>query len=80
MEEIRRIDKKLSEAHLYAEIYEHAPFVYVDIEHGDWKHDHMRCDYLMKQLGYRAIDEKVTYADGSDNYSATHVYVKETNL
>lgn len=51
----------------------------VDIIWGDWKHDHLRADYLIKEyfkkLGYEvSVNEEVTEEDGSDTYSATHYY------
>lgn len=44
------------------------------IEWGDWKHDHLYCDHLMKTLGYTCYDEEETETDGSDCYSAIHNY------
>lgn len=48
----------------------------VDIEWGDWKHDHAWCDNLMGYLGYRLVDENETEEDGSDCYSSEHIYEK----
>ena len=53
--------------------------VCVDITWGDWKHDHLYVDSQVAQyfdsvgISYMS-DEKVTDEDGSDTYSATHVY------
>lgn len=41
---------------------------------GDWKHEHARADYLMREIGYELISKKVTEEDGSDWYSADHYY------
>lgn len=46
----------------------------ITINWGDWKHDHMFCDYLMEQKGYVRIAEVVTEEDGSDAYSSVHRY------
>lgn len=48
----------------------------IQVNWGDWKHSHLRLDYLMKQ----AFDvlhntEEVTESDGSDTYSAIHRYI-----
>ena len=48
----------------------------VEIEWGDWKHDHMWCDRLMEYLGYSLTNSIVTEEDGSDCYSAERYYKK----
>ena len=48
----------------------------VEIEWGDWKHDHMWCDELMGYLGYTLTDEIETEENGSDCYSAERYYEK----
>ena len=48
--------------------------VMVEIEWGDWKHDHLRCDDLMKAKGYSLVEEEITEEDGSDCYSAIRHY------
>lgn len=51
-------------------------YVYeINIEWGDWKHDHAYCDYLMGQIGYSCVESRLTEEDGSDTYSAIHRYV-----
>lgn len=71
------IRKYLKGNNLYCEVYEHANgCISVEIEWGDWKHDHAYCDHLMKQKGYVCTDEQVTEEDGSDTYSAIHFYEK----
>lgn len=52
--------------------------VVVEIEHGDWKHDHGRVRWLVEKF-FRVTrntevcdNQTVTYDDGSDNYSAEH--------
>lgn len=53
--------------------------VCVDVERGDWKHDHLRVDYLVGKY-FDSIDvdymksEKTTDEDGSDTYSSIHIY------
>lgn len=48
--------------------------IYVDW--GDWKHDHLYLNYIMKENGYLFTGEEVTEEDGSDAYSATHTFLK----
>ena len=50
--------------------------VVVQIDWGDWKHDHRWCNDLMSYIGYECRDEVVTEEDGSDCYSATHYFYK----
>ena len=46
----------------------------IHVEWGDWKHDHGFLDSLMSKMGYVCISENVTDEDGSDCYSADHIY------
>ena len=48
--------------------------VYIDIEWGDWKHEHGYADYIMSINGFDKITEKLTEEDGSDCYSSIHYY------
>ena len=50
----------------------------VQIDWGDWKHEHGYCDYLMKEKGYLLVNEEVTEENGSDCYSSIHYYEKIT--
>lgn len=50
----------------------------VEIGWGDWKHDHIFCDHIMRENGYTLINEVVTEEDGSDCYSSIHYYKKFT--
>ena len=46
----------------------------VNVEWGDWKHDHSYLDYIMKNNGYSLKSEIVTEEDGSDCYSSIHLF------
>lgn len=46
----------------------------VNVEWGDWKHDHSYLDYIMKNNGYSLKSEIVTEEDGSDCYSSVHLF------
>lgn len=43
---------------------------------GDWKHDHLRADYLMEQNGFVLLSKWVTEDTGSDWYKGIHLYGK----
>ena len=47
------------------------------IEWGDWKHEHLRCDWLMREMGYTFFGSETVEDDGSDTYSAIRKYYKE---
>ena len=74
-----KINKKFNEERLYA--YASPSFdetIYFDINWGDWKHEHLRADWLVGELlstlGYQFnITTNVTEEDGSDTYSAEHI-------
>lgn len=44
------------------------------IEWGDWKHEHAYLKYLMNKNGFVHIGTEVTEEDGSDCYSARHIF------
>lgn len=48
--------------------------VEIEVCWGDWKHDHLYLDHVMKENGYRLTDECVTDENGSDAYSSIHYY------
>lgn len=74
--EVRIAQNVLKNSSIYADVYPYNDIaICVDISWGDWKHDHMRCDYLMKLHGYTYVGCEVTESDGSDCYSATHLYL-----
>lgn len=50
------------------------PLLTITVEWGDWKHSHRRLDYLMEQKGYETLGSYKTEEDGSDCYSAEHIY------
>ena len=48
--------------------------IQVNVEYGDWKHDHFYLDYIMEHNGYRLKSMIVTEEDGSDCYSSVHLF------
>ena len=71
------LSKHLQEKGLYCEVMEHANgAVSIEIEDGDWKHEHGYCDFLMNELGYIKTDEHITKETGDDYYSSIHFYEK----
>lgn len=74
--EIERIEARFGEDDMYVDVTADGkyPIIRINIEWGDWKHEHGYCDYVMEQMGYKKIKEIVTEEDGSDCYSAVHSY------
>ena len=58
----------------FAEISLSSNIVYINIEWGDWKHEHGYADYIMKCNGFSKINERIIEEDGSDCYSSIHYY------
>ena len=76
-DEILKIEEYLKEKGIPAETFVYPNdfnMVDVNIEWGDWKHEHMYCDVLMKELGWELDSECVSDEDGSDCYCSTHTY------
>lgn len=77
-DEIRKVleenDICFNEVYPEIDLDPETPMVCVEIEWGDWKHDHGRCDYLCKKLGYPLVKEEQTEESDCDAYSAIHYY------
>ena len=77
---IEKIDSALQENHVYADVYDWITdsgekVVKIEIHWGDWKHDHLRAQWIVEDvlgIGVRKWDTDVTEEDGSDCYSAIH--------
>ena len=72
----RNIDEIFRSNDLHYEWYELSDSVIeVDVQYGDWKHDHAYLDYIMKENGWYLTSEVGTDEDGSDCYSSLHRYL-----
>lgn len=73
---VEKIQKRLTEEGIsFSDVSEYDNGeVDVLIEWGDWKHDHLYCDHIMKELGYELSIETETEENGSDCYSAIRNY------
>lgn len=60
----------------FDEICQSEEQIEISVTWGDWKHSHAHLDHLMREIGYRLIDERVTETDNSDCYSSVHIYKK----
>jgi len=56
------------------DIFDDLGTIAVHVIWGDWKHQHAYLDFVMGMNGFKLLGEKTTEEDGSDCYSATHVY------
>ena len=79
-----KVEKYLRENKLWASVepyLDDLPVIEVDISWGDWKHEHLRCRWLLEEVGVHFINTLVTEENGSDCYSARHrFYVTEESL
>ena len=75
---VREIEKMMFDNNIAAYVweYESLSVIQIQIEWGDWKHEHGRTDFLMKEAGFEKYSEKVTEEDGSDCYSSIHQYIR----
>jgi len=70
-----KVQQILKEKELYFEVsLVRADIIAVNVEWGDWKHDHAYLNYIMRENGFQLLTENVTETDGSDCYSALHIY------
>lgn len=70
-----RIRKALQEHRIYASVWtENNGNIAVEIEWGDWKHEHLATDIIVERLGGEKVREKTTEEDGSDTYSSIHYF------
>lgn len=68
------IQNYLKEHNVYANVEEWNNQFVIDIDYGDWKHDHLYMQHLMNKLNCKLLDKEITSSDGSDCYSATYYY------
>lgn len=76
---ISEIKILLEKNHISADVgqFDGLPVITVDINHGDWKHDHLRSRYLIEQnvKDVSPFNSIVTEENGSDCYSAQYRYL-----
>jgi hypothetical protein len=72
-----KVEKHLRDNGIQADFVDYdekAGTILVDILWGDWKHEHLRADYLVAQLGGTHVYTYDLESDGSDCYSGRHEY------
>lgn len=72
-EDINRIFK---ENNLYYDyfILSNYEMIGIIIENGDWKHDHLRLNYIMSKNNYIFVKENEIDTSDDDSYSSTHYF------
>lgn len=75
----KKIYELMTENHIMGEVVDYNDqmrMIAVEVRWGDWKHEHWRMDWLMKEnfTDLRSIHEVTTEDNGSDCYSAIHYY------
>ena len=76
MSRYESFEKLMRDNNLFGEISEEKEnYVCVDISWGDWKHEHLLLDSLVNEAFQPTrIDRVITEEDGSDCFSARHIY------
>lgn len=74
-----KIYNLMKENHIMGEMVDYndqTKMIAVEVIWGDWKHEHWRLDYLVKENipNLRSVHQVTTEEDGSDCYSAIHYY------
>ena len=74
------VSRKLDEEKRYYEVWYNDDSILVEVNWGDWKHDHRWLDYFVKKVlkdeGYDAtVSVQETEEDGTDCYSAIHSFL-----
>jgi hypothetical protein len=61
---------------IYAEVWcdSELPVIYVQIDNGDWKHDHLRARLLLEEAKFKFLGETEVGESLDDCYSAVHKY------
>lgn len=92
---VANVDNVLNNRKLYPDVYwnkvKSSPDTFVlcvEINDGDWSHDHNRIDFIVREVlkGYKDLElvkynQEVTDSDDSDTYSAIHkYYLKNKNV
>ena len=79
-EKIKEIFKKYNLSYEW-EISADLPcVVIIYVKWGDWKHDHIHCDYLVKEylkekdFMLTGSNNQITESDETDSYSSIHTY------
>lgn len=79
-----RIYNLLREHHIYGGVYSSNTLsngiieVEIEISWGDWKHEHLATDWIIKEnFNVKYNSTETTEEDGSDCYSAIHRYLIE---
>lgn len=79
LEIAEKVEKVLDENNVWASVSPHyeLPVIEIEINNGDWKHDHLRTKWVMGEQfpEFVYVGEVVTEEDGTDSYSAIHRYI-----
>lgn len=81
LQEADKVNHYLADNDLFCDdVSQYNGIVRVSLHWQDWKHGHLWCTNLMGFIGYKEIDEEVTEDNGSDCYSADHIYASVEKL
>ena len=73
---LQQLQQHLNNHKLYVNVEETQTHFIINVEWGDWKHDHGHLMYLMANLGFTLDRREITNTDGSDCFSAIYYFNK----
>lgn len=76
---LQELTHYLNNHKLYVDVEEIETHFIINVEWGDWKHDHRYLQNLMSNLNFILDMREITNTDGSDCFSAIYYY-KKNNL
>lgn len=73
---VKKIQEALRANQMYHSVYQtYEGEIAIEVSWGDWKHDHLCLDLLLKEtFNLDCIRNETTEEDGSDTYSSIHYY------
>ena len=73
-DKVKKIEEALDKHNIYAYVWDEVDEIVIEINNGDWKHEHLACDYIVNKLFSNAIIKTYVMDDGDDRdcYSARH--------
>ncbi len=75
-----QIEQVMTLCKQYGEVYKDGNRICIEVERGDWKHDHMYIKDIMSGcFNATCVEEKVTESGVDDSYSSIHYYELNEN-
>lgn len=76
---LQQLEQHFNSYKLYVDVEETQTHFIINVEWGDWKHDHRYLQNIMSHLNFILDIREITNTDGLDCFSAIYYY-KKNNL